>query len=88
MALNIEAMVLNQFFVATENILVFGSNIDNRYKAAIVCGELAKMDGVYIVNVDLNDWENVLRVQCDSLITQDYIQQVIAKLGFQCYELT
>ena len=81
-------MVLNQFFVATEIILVFGSNIDDRYKSAIVCGELEKMDGVYRVNIDLDDWENVLRVQCDSLITEHCIRQVIAKLGFQCYELT
>jgi hypothetical protein len=55
-------MELNEIFVANKNILVFRSNIDDTYKAAIVCAELEKIDGLYRVNIDLDDWENILRI--------------------------
>jgi hypothetical protein len=80
-------MQLNKVFVVAENILVFRSNIDDSYKAAIVCAELEKMDGVYRVNVDLDDWENILRLQCDPQIDEHRIQQAVSALGFECYEL-
>jgi hypothetical protein len=40
-------MELNEIFVANKNILVFRSNIDDIYEAAIVCAELEKINGVY-----------------------------------------
>jgi hypothetical protein len=80
-------MELNEIFVANKNILVFRSNIDDIYKAAIVCAELEKIDGVYRVNIDLDDWENILRIECEPEITEHNIQQVISQLGFECDEL-
>ena len=80
-------MELTEIFVAAKNILVFRSNIDDIYKAAIVCRELEKMDGIYRVNIDLDDWENILRLECDPEINAYRIQQTISQLGFECDEL-
>ena len=80
-------MELNEIFVENKNILVFRSNIDDIYKAAIVRPELEKIDGVYRVNVDLDDWENVLRLECNPEINEHHIQQAISQLGFECDEL-
>lgn len=73
--------------IANKNILVFRSNIDDIYKAATVCAELEKMDGIYRVNIDLEDWENILRLECDPEINEYRIQQVVLQLGFDCDEL-
>lgn len=75
---------MTEFFTTTRNILVFRSNIDNGHKAAIVCAGLGKMDGVYQVNVDLDDRENVLRLDCDPEINEYCIQQALLQLGFEC----
>ncbi|WP_152267523.1 heavy-metal-associated domain-containing protein [Agriterribacter humi] len=80
-------MELTEIFVAAKNILVFRSNIDDNYKASKVCAELEKMDGVYRVNVDLDDWENILRLECDPEINERRIQQAVLRLGFECDEL-
>lgn len=76
-----------EILVAAKNILVFRSNIDDIYKAAIACAELEKMDGVYRANVDLEDWENILRLECDPGINEQRVQQTISQLGFECDEL-
>ena len=80
-------MELSEIFIANKKIMVFRSNIDNKYKAAIVCNELKKMDGVHRVNVDLEDWENILRLECEPEINEYLIQQVVSQLGFECDEL-
>lgn len=80
-------MELNEIFVQGNHILVFRSNIDDKYKAASVCARLEKIDGVYHVNIDLDDWENILRLECDATITEYHVRQLVSKLGFQCNEL-
>ncbi len=80
-------MEFNQVAVKSCQILVFRSNIDNAQSAALVCRELTKTKGVYHVNVDLEDWEKVLRVECDEDIHTVQIEKQIAGLGFECAEL-
>jgi hypothetical protein len=80
-------MELTEISIANKNILVFRSNIDDIYKAAIVCAELQKLDGIYSVNIDLDDWENILRLECALEITEDRIRQVVSLLGYDCNEL-
>ena len=63
------------------------SNPDDTYKAAIVCTQLETMDGVYRVNVDLDDWENILRIECDPEINEHHIRQAASQLGYYCDEL-
>lgn len=86
-AIKFYTMEQNDILLANTNILVFRSNIDDNHKAAIVCAELKKMDGIYKVNVDLDDWENILRLECDPQINEDHIQQVVSHLGLECGEL-
>lgn len=80
-------MELSKTIIVNKNILVFRSNIDDNYKAAIVCVELGKMDGVNRVNIDLDDWENILRLECDPGINEHRIRQVVSQLGYDCDEL-
>ena len=80
-------MELSEIFIANKSIMVFRSNIDDKYKAAIVCDELTKMDGIHRVNVDLDDCENILRLECKPELNENLIQQVVSQLGFACDEL-
>lgn len=81
-------METDKILVAQHQILVFRSNIDNHRKAALACRVLGKIEGVYHVNVDLEDWEKVLRVECDPIIQVRKIEEQISQLGFECSELT
>jgi hypothetical protein len=49
-------MELNQISVETNDILVFRSNIDDKYKINTVCAESKKMDDIDRVNVELDDY--------------------------------
>jgi hypothetical protein len=40
---------------------------------------MGKMDGVHRVNVDLDDWENILRLECDSQINEHCIRQAVSR---------
>ncbi len=42
-------MELSEILIANKYIMVFRSNIDNKYKEAIVCAELKKMDGIIVL---------------------------------------
>ncbi|WP_310107207.1 hypothetical protein [Algoriphagus sp. 4150] len=50
--------------------------------------EILKIEGVQHVNVDLDDWENVLRVECGFEIPSTVIYQTVFRMGFSCFELT
>ena len=69
-------------------VLVFHSNIDDERKAVLAGRALMKTKGINRVNVDLEDWENILRVECESFIQARHIEARICQLGFKCYELT
>lgn len=82
-----EFLDFNNHRINTEQILVFRSNIDNSQKARLVCNRILKMDGVLKANVDLDDWENIVRVVCDERIRARQIEKEAAQLGFFCTEL-
>lgn len=86
-SINIQTTELSEIYIANKNIRVFRSNINDKYKAAIVCAKLKKMDGVHRVNVDVDDWENILRLECDPVINEECIHQVVLQLGYDCDEL-
>lgn len=52
-----------------------------------VCNELYKMKVIKSVNVDLDDWENVLRIGCHSPFQSGKLKAIINALGFTCYNL-
>lgn len=72
---------------AIDNVLVFRSNIDTDQNVALACRELLKLSGVHQATIDLDDWENVLRVVCDPVIHSDDIEKEVNNLGFECEEL-
>ena len=69
------------------SVLVFASNIDRKGKVDRVCNELLKIRGIYSVSVDLEDWENILRVECISESLSKAIQEAMSDLGVKCSEL-
>lgn len=73
--------------VATSQVLVFSSNINNPVKVGTVRNELLNISGVYSIHVDLEDWEYVLRVECHPEMQAQQIEAQIAQLGFDCAEL-
>jgi hypothetical protein len=68
-------------------VLVFRSNINSQLRAVLVCRELAETEGIYALNVDLEDHENILRVECHPGITAKSIEKHVRQLGFECAEL-
>jgi hypothetical protein len=68
-------------------VLVFRSNIYSQLRATLVCRELVEKEGIYALNVDLEDRENILRVECHPGITAKYIEKQVRQLGFECSEL-
>ncbi len=70
-----------------KQILVFRSNINRSKKVKRVCYALLKMEGVHRAIVDLEDWENVLRMECDTKVRVSQIVDVIRQLGYECSEL-
>ncbi|WPP51940.1 hypothetical protein [Catalinimonas niigatensis] len=69
-------------------ILVFRSNINDRIKVRVVKRELLSRKDIYSVNIDLKDWEKVLRVECHPEVQSRLIEEQVAKLGLYCAELT
>lgn len=67
-------------------ILVFRTSINETQKAEQVCDDLMKMAGVQYANVDLEDWENVLRLECDVDVSAEQVGKVVALHGFECSE--
>lgn len=51
------------------------------------CVELKKMKGIHRVNGDLDDWENILRIECELEISEHRVLQVVSQLRFVCEEL-
>ena len=68
-------------------ILVFRSDINSSAKAALVLDELRKMQDIIEANVDLHDWENILRVACYPTCRASQIENKLSQLGFKCNEL-
>lgn len=81
-------METDKILVEQHQILVFRTNIDDERKAVLAGRALMKTEGIHRVNVDLEDWEKVLRVECDPEIQPLKIEERISRLGFECSELT
>ncbi|MCX2679126.1 hypothetical protein OOZ15_04160 [Galbibacter sp. EGI 63066] len=82
-----KSLILNNDNESIKRVLVFASNIDNYSKEEMVCEELLKIEGIYDVNVDLEDWENILRVECASEALLKDVKNKVSSLGFECHEL-
>lgn len=71
--------------IISENlkVLVFSSNINTRIKVDRTKKELLELDGVYRADVDLDDPDKVLRIECHPHCEAALIEEKVTKLGFR-----
>ncbi|HLR25012.1 MAG TPA: heavy metal-associated domain-containing protein [Fodinibius sp.] len=81
-------MRVNNIISEDLKILVFRTNIKTSQSATTVRKVLLPLDGVYSVNIDLEDSENVLRVECHPDASPKIIKKLLAKLGWNSTELS
>lgn len=79
-------MRLHNILAKDFKILVFSSNIDAPEKVKLAKNELLKTEGIYRANIDLDDNENVLRVECHPDCSPNIIEEQVARLGFKSSE--
>lgn len=85
---------MDLFVMGTDNIvsedlkvLVFRSNIDSKNKVVRARKELLMSNEIYRIDVDLEDYENVLRVECHPDIRPEQVKEKMIHLGFRCSQL-
>ena len=81
-------MTANNIISESLKILVFRTDIDTSQKAFLVQNKLQQVDSVYRVDIDLEDSENVLRVECHPDCRPEDIEKQVEGLGFACSEFT
>lgn len=71
--------------IISENlkVLVFSSNINTPDKVDRTQKELLPLDDVYRVDVDLDDRDKVLRVECHPHCEAELIVEKVTNLGFR-----
>ena len=67
-------------------IEIFKTNVQQRSDAAVLLGILSKRFPLYKINFDLEDCDNILRVEGDKLSAEKIIEILHAK-GHQCLAL-
>lgn len=68
-------------------VLVFRSNIDNPAKRDRIRDILLSDNQIYQVDVDMEDIDNVLRVECHPDYPRSRIQERLQEYGFNCSDL-
>ncbi|GAA5521346.1 hypothetical protein LQ318_06335 [Aliifodinibius salicampi] len=71
--------------IISENlkVLVFSSNINTPIKVEQTKKELMELDNVYQVDIDLDDRDNVLRIECHPHFEAKLIDKKVSNLGFR-----
>lgn len=69
------------------NIFVFRTNINCKSAFLNLTRELEKLNGLHDCSIDLEDCDNVLRVEC-KYIPPERIIKIVEENGFFCEELT
>lgn len=68
-------------------ILVFKTDVRSRKRVTALAPHLQNMKGIIKWNVDLQDVDKILRIECAS-ITPDAIEKILQQAGYYCEELT
>uniref|UniRef100_UPI00404B1FA4 hypothetical protein n=1 Tax=Flavobacterium sp. TaxID=239 RepID=UPI00404B1FA4 len=68
-------------------VLVFRTSIKSKNDIKLVANYLNNNDAVLTWNVDLDDWENILRIEAKRESLAEQIIQNINNFGFKCEEL-
>jgi len=72
--------------LATMNVLVFKTNIEDTKQVKYLSPHLKLIDGIIAWNVDLHDCDKVLRVEAEQL-HPNAIVAVLNNAGYYCAEL-
>jgi hypothetical protein len=78
---------INQSKPSRMEILVFKTDVRSRKRVTSLAPHLENMKGITKWNVDLQDVDKVLRVECAS-ISPDTIEKIVRQAGYYCKELT
>lgn len=76
------SMMGNNIIADNLKVLVFKSNIDTPAKVDRARGALLDDDHIYQVDVDLEDYDNVLRVECHPQRSARFVIEQLQKAGF------
>lgn len=68
-------------------VLVLRSNIDALAKVDQVRETLLSNRDIYQVDVDLDDIDHVLRIECHPDYSSTQIKELVSQLGFECTPL-
>lgn len=77
----------SQTATTNQQILVFGSNIDTQLKETVVKMLLQDIPGVTDISIDRENWERILRLECNQEVPSDLVVAKVRSIGFKCYEL-
>lgn len=77
----------NQTATTNQQVLVFGSNIDTQLKETVVKLLLQDLPGVTDISIDRENWERILRLECNPEVPSDLVVAKVRSIGFKCYEL-
>lgn len=67
-------------------VIILGSSIYTNDEAQKVMASLLEIKAVKDVSIDLEDWENIVRIECKDIEPSEIIAY-IKNLGFFCYLL-
>lgn len=80
-------MTTNSDFATILEVLVFKTNISSDKEIEKLTKILALEKGILKWNIDINDIDNVLRIESNN-ITVDFIIALLCNAGFECEELS
>ncbi len=69
-----------------DNILIFRTSLDKRRDVKRIAEILDNYPGIKCWNVDLEDWEKVLRIECDGMCHDD-ISNILRTVNVWAVEL-
>jgi hypothetical protein len=68
------------------NILVFSTSVKEKRQVSKVTTLLTKVPAIAQWNFDLEDCDNILRIEADN-VSPRYIEWLLIRAGIQCQEL-
>lgn len=69
------------------NILIFKTNLGTPYMVHDAAKHLSPLAGIQRWNVDLDDCDNVLRIEAEQHLSARAVEQLLQEAGFECEEL-
>ena len=68
-------------------LLIYKTNINTPQKVASIQELFEETKGIFKLTVDLEDVDNVLRIEASDLIKEEELLNQVTKKGFMCSDL-